>query len=54
MSEQERNDQEQVAAESQQEPQVENLPQPEVSPEQAEQAKGGGMAYWEYWEADNV
>lgn len=52
MSEQERKDQELEAA--QQEPKVENLPQPEVSSEQAEQAKGGGMAYWEYWEADNV
>ena len=54
MSDRDPNDQQASDTTEQQDAKLDDLTQSEVSKEQASETKGGGMAYWEYWEADNV
>jgi hypothetical protein len=55
MSDRDRNDQQPTSDTPEpQDMQIGDLKQHEVSEEKASETKGGGMAFWEYNEADNV
>jgi hypothetical protein len=55
MSDRERNDQQQASDKPEpNDVRIDDLTQDEVSKEKASETKGGGLAFWEYNEADNV